>query len=1362
MNTTLKSVACILLCAATPAGGPAPAQEKEIPEALEPWKDWVVWGAAHPDCPTPYNDAATHICFWPSRLSLSADQNGGAWDAAVTVFERTWVPLPGSGKIWPLEVRSDGEAIAVIDHNGRPFVELTAGVHELSGAFRWAEMPQQVAIPPQIGILSLVVEGEEVPIPNWDADGDVWLRRVRAEEADADFLAGQVYRVIEDGIPIWLRTEIELTVSGKSREEELGWILPEGWKLATVESPIPVAVDDLGHMKAQVRAGKWTIAVHAFSTTDVGEFRFATDAQPLVASELVAFRANPEFRVAEVQDIPQIDVNQTTFPGKWRNLPVYAWQTSGSFRLVEKMRGMGDRRPEGLSINRRLWLDEDGRGYTYQDNIQGNMQQIWRLDVAEGQDLGAVRVDGEGQLITANPQTGAPGVEIRDRNVNFEAVGRAAISGDLPATGWRADADSLRGTLTLPPGWRVFALFGADKVEGDWLTAWSLLDLFFLLIFALAVFRLWGVKAGLVALLAFGLAYHEPGSPRLTWFFLLMPIALLRVVGEGTIKRWIAVWKYVAAALLILSFVPFVARQVQSAIYPQLEAPGAMYADRNFFFQMGDTFDQVGYQVAYEGQPADMYPQSGAVPQVAASRESAAQIRDGVAINGAVSLGRLSSSANLRYDPSATIQTGPAEPQWNWNRVDFYWNGPVAAEQRVRPILISLPMGRVLTVVRLAFLFLLAAILFGVRRFPFPFGKRSVAVAVALIALASPSVSLAQFPDEAMLKDLRTRLLEPSDAYPNAADIPTVQLNVADNRLVMQAEIHAALSVAVPLPGRLPSWSPLSVTIDDDSDVVVRRDDGYLWVTVPPGVHRVAVEGLLPDAAEWEWTYLLKPRRVSIEAPGWTVAGVDPNGVPEPQVFFVREQQRSADEAAYDQEQFNPIVAVERRIEAGLIWKVHNVVRRLSAPGKAVSLKVPLLAGESTLTSNVVVENGLIEVRLGAAQSNFTWESELPVGGELRLTAGQTDQWVERWYLVTSPVWNVALSGLAPVFESQAESLIPAWSPWPGEEATLAFSRPEAVEGDTVTVQHVRHATSLNARRRTTTLELGLECSLANDFVITMNPDAEIESLTLDGQEIPVSHDGSKLTVPAHPGTQTVEVEWNTSELLKTVTQAEPLTFPVEAANVTTTIEVPENRWILWANGPLRGPAVRFWTILVCALLLALALGSLPLSPLGRTEWVLLALGLTQVHVAAAMLVVAWLLLLAWRGKLDPRPMSEWAFNLLQVAVVMLTFMALGVLIVIVGEGLLGSPEMFIIGNNSSRTFLQWFQPRAGTALPEPYLVSISFWYYRFLMLCWALWLANALLRWLKWGWNQFVSGGGWKKSAEQVPTATVVSDGSK
>ena len=89
-----------------------------------------------------------------------------------------------------------------------------------------------------------------------------------------------------------------------------------------------------------------------------------------------------------------------------------------------------------------------------------------------------------------------------------------------------------------------------------------------------------------------------------------------------------------------------------------------------------------------------------------------------------------------------------------------------------------------------------------------------------------------------------------------------------------------------------------------------------------------------------------------------------------------------------------------------------------------------------------------------------------------------------------------------------------------------------------------------------------------------------------------------------------------------------------------------------------------------------------------------------------------------------------------------LTATALGILLVAVHAGLLGNPEMFISGNGSSRTMLRWFQARSGPLLPQPGCVSISIWWYRLAMLVWALWLAAALLRWLRWGWQNFSSGG--------------------
>ncbi len=151
-----------------------------------------------------------------------------------------------------------------------------------------------------------------------------------------------------------------------------------------------------------------------------------------------------------------------------------------------------------------------------------------------------------------------------------------------------------------------------------------------------------------------------------------------------------------------------------------------------------------------------------------------------------------------------------------------------------------------------------------------------------------------------------------------------------------------------------------------------------------------------------------------------------------------------------------------------------------------------------------------------------------------------------------------------------------------------------------------------------------------------------------------------------------------------------------------------------------------------------------PSFPLSRLEWVLLAIGLTQLHAIAGLIVVGWLLWLSWRGRVTPEKLGATQFNLLQVLLVLTTLIVFGIFLVVVAKGLLGSPEMFIVGNGSYGNNLNWFEPKVVSELPRPSIVTVSIWFYRLAMLLWALWLASALIRWLQFGWQSFSYAGRW------------------
>ena len=191
---------------------------------------------------------------------------------------------------------------------------------------------------------------------------------------------------------------------------------------------------------------------------------------------------------------------------------------------------------------------------------------------------------------------------------------------------------------------------------------------------------------------------------------------------------------------------------------------------------------------------------------------------------------------------------------------------------------------------------------------------------------------------------------------------------------------------------------------------------------------------------------------------------------------------------------------------------------------------------------------------------------------------------------------------------------------------------------------------------------------------------------------------------------------------------------------------------------------------------MAVILGRVPRSPLRSLQWMLLMVGLTQVPLWAAFMVIGWFFLLQWRGHERFQTLHWLGYNTSQVGLVglvALTATALGILLFAVSAGLLGNPKMFILGNGSTRTLLRWFQARSegtcsttiilppgnnnrrctGTSLPMCSCVSVSIWWYRFAMLLWALWLAISVLGWLGSAWKSFASGGFFR----QRPKATIL-----
>jgi hypothetical protein len=135
-------------------------------------------------------------------------------------------------------------------------------------------------------------------------------------------------------------------------------------------------------------------------------------------------------------------------------------------------------------------------------------------------------------------------------------------------------------------------------------------------------------------------------------------------------------------------------------------------------------------------------------------------------------------------------------------------------------------------------------------------------------------------------------------------------------------------------------------------------------------------------------------------------------------------------------------------------------------------------------------------------------------------------------------------------------------------------------------------------------------------------------------------------------------------------------------------------------------------------------------------------------------LVVFWLIVLGLRARHEATlaPLSPAKFNVLQAALAALTVLALITLVSAVPKGLLGVPDMHVAGNDSTAWQLRWFADQAASALPRAGAISVSLWVYKLAMLAWAIWLANALIGWLRWGFDAWTKGGYWRKREAKRP----------
>lgn len=1324
----------------------------DVPAPLAPWVSWALDGVPDRDCPQLFNSDQRY-CVWSGPLHISVQARGGSFDVDLAIHARSWVALPGGDGQWPQAVTVDGSAALVIAQAGRPAVELQAGRHQLSGRFEWPVLPEILQVPPQLGIVELNIEGAPRVRISAASGGQLWLKLKADAVNEGDRVESRVFRQLVDELPMTVETVLELDVAGRAREWRTAGMLLDGAVPMQLSSPLPARLEADGELRLQLQPGRWRIELRSRQPTATTRLTPPAAAAPWPEQEIWAFAARNALRLVEVRGGTVVDPLQTNAPAAWRGLPTWRMTRSDALEFVEQRRGDPQPQPDQLNLERDLWLDFDGGGYTVHDRLSGQMTRQWRLDASPALQLGRVSLNGEAQFITdAGDQT--RGVEVRRGALDLEADSRLA-PGRLPAVGWAVDVNQLSTRLHLPPGWRLWSARGADNVPDTWLKRWTLLDLFLVLIVTIAVARLMGYRWAALTLLTLALTWHEAGAPRQIWLHLLAAQALLGVLPANPLRRVVAAYRNLTLGVMAVLCVGFMISQVRSGLFPQLARPYEVVGVPATA-AMGAPM-----QAPAPAQSLASAALDGGVAMMNSAGDEARQRVDAGVKSGVSSA---VPAAQVDIDAHATIQTGPGLPAWQWHTVALSWNGPVKHAQSLHLYLISPRVNLALACARVV---LLAALMMMFLRDAWQGSRlwlsaQRGALGMLFVALAcsalTPRTAQAALPDSALLQELTQRLTRAPDCLPSCAAVPRLRAELREDVLRLTLEVHAARAVAVPLPGGAEQWVPRTVVVDGEDQRSLFRDEaGVLWLALTEGRHRVDVEGAVPADASFQLPLPLPPQHLEVALAGWTLNGQRVDGGAESQLIFTRIAAREGGaEQSLEPRTLPAFFRVERVLRLGLVWRVETRVTRLTPPDSAAALAIPLLPGESVTSPATQVLDGRVLVNMAASDSEMLWTSVLTQSTPLVLTAAASHDWVETWRADIAPLWHAELGGLAVVHhQSEQGQWLPTWQPWPGEQVTLTLTRPRGVEGQSLTIDNSRLAARPAQRASDFTLEFGLRSSKGGQHVMTLPAGASLTKVSIDGAPQPIRQEGETLTLPVVPGTQQFTINWQSSDATATLYRLPHWSLGTPSVNASLAVSLPQDRWVLFAGGPRLGPAVLFWGVLLVWCLVALALGRSRITPLSTTQWLLLVIGLTQIEVVFALLVIAWLFALALRERVGDK-LSHFAFNALQIMLALLTLLALGMLFHAIEQGLLGQPDMQIAGNGSAGSELKWFQDRVTDAHPQAWVLSVSLWFYRGLMLAWALWLALALLDWLRWGWRAFSMHGLWRSASPPAAHANV------
>ena len=1296
----------------------AQSAEVYVPEELEGWREWVLHDRPYIDCPWFANVKERAGCVWLSSVEISVtrgESRGGATFVIVAdVFGKTNVRMPHAEGYLPQEVTVNGTTMPLVSTPGGPALPLKSDRYRIEGKLSWPIVLEPAFLEvPESAFLHLEIDGATAQNVRLD-DGMLWLRSRRQEDS-ADTLNIKVFRYLEDGIPLMLTTELRLTAEGQNRTFDLGKVLPDSFVVTSIDSTTPFRIDDDGTASVQLTRGTSYIEFSARSVENVEVFDYHKANEHWPEVEYWGWSPKRDIRLVRVEGPPSLDLGQIDYPFQVSDSAGFVLSEDVSMRLIEEQRGNLNPYPARFDVEREMWLSFDGNSFIVRDEIQSDTDSETAIVV--NYVPGKIEVNSDPRLVTYSDPDNLidPGVNLSDRTSEIHAVSLLDNANPIHAVGWKIDADSLKATLNVPPGWRLLWSRGVDRVTDSWLSSWSIWDIFLAALLIGLVFRVGGpIWAGVVAI-AVVISYQEHAVTTIGFLVLAAIAALVRIIDHEGLRRFLLGVHWVLVVPIAIACIFYSTYAARQAIYPQLER------------QAFPTYDE---QYAISDERVANRLRSKMEEGSAISRSDFKEKEVVVMMAAGAFVPR--PEWEIQFT-GVQIPTGPGIPTWDWREIALDWSGPVSQEQTISLTFLPPWLFRILSLASAA-LTMLVLLFFVLRNVP-PAAKippllRALVPGLGLL-LFVPYDASAEVPQRYVLDELERRLLAPPSCVPECFYYESALVDIEPDKLQTEMIVHVAAEVAVPVPESIGTWTHDRVSVND-SNVPLARVEGRMFVLLGEGVHTVRTRASIGDFSRIDISYQKVPGFLRYDIEGWRRQGVDDSARSTTHTFIRIDDTDSEDTITLLQDPVEPYVRVTRVLRFVFDPIVETIVTRVTPKSGPFSVVIPLLEGETMIGDFFSVENRKVTVAFPTDGDRAVWRTRLDPTGDITLTAPPIGTRQEIWRLAGSDFWHYDYAGLMPVKSANRGT---TFYPRSDETLQVSLTRPKPVGGDWITVQEADLAVEVGNRSTNAELSLMIEASQADEFDLQLPEGARVTSIRSKGDDIPVPATG-EVKLPLSAGSNAVSVSWLMDEGASWLFKTPRVQLQQHARNIDIHVAFPESRWTLLLGGPLRGAAVLFWGIAIVVLVLAVALSRLDEFPISTPAAVLLTLGASVANLWALLFAGAWFIAIWWRNRNDFGGVESPYYAFGQLVFLLVSALAVGVLVATVPVALLGQPDMLIAGYGSNALNYFWYADYSTITLPTAWVVSLPHWVYLMTMFAWSFWLAIAIVNWVRLAWQ--------------------------